>query len=158
LGTVQLDYNLPERFQLEFNGSDNQKHRPVMIHRAPFGSMERFVAILIEHCAGRFPIWLTSEQVRILPISERFTDYARKVSDILKNSDIRALVDESNEKVGKKIREAEIEKVPYMLIIGEKESEEGLVSVRKHGEGDLGTMSPDEFAAIIKKEIEQILA
>jgi threonyl-tRNA synthetase len=158
LGTVQLDYNLPERFQLEFNGSDNQKHRPVMVHRAPFGSMERFVAILIEHCAGRFPIWLTSEQVRILPISERFTDYARKVSDILKNSDIRALVDESNEKVGKKIREAEIEKVPYMLIIGEKESEEGLVSVRKHGEGDLGTMSPDEFAAIIKKEIEQILA
>jgi threonyl-tRNA synthetase len=158
LGTVQLDYNLPERFQLEFNGSDNQKHRPVMIHRAPFGSMERFVAILIEHCAGRFPIWLTSEQVRILPISERFTDYARKVSDILKNSDIRALVDESNEKVGKKIREAEIEKVPYMLIIGEKESEEGLVSVRKHGEGDLGTISPDEFVAIIKKEIEQILA
>jgi len=158
LGTVQLDYNLPERFQLEFNGSDNQKHRPVMIHRAPFGSMERFVAILIEHCAGRFPLWLTSEQVRILPISERFVDYAIKVSDILKNSDIRALVDESNEKVGKKIRDAEIEKVPYMLIIGEKESEEGLVSVRKHGEGDLGTMSPVEFAGIIQKEIEQLLS
>ncbi len=158
LGTVQLDYNLPERFQLEYNGSDNQKHRPVMIHRAPFGSMERFVAILIEHCAGRFPLWLTSEQVRILPISERFVDYAIKVSDILKNSDIRALVDESNEKVGKKIRDAEIEKVPYMLIIGEKESEEGLVSVRKHGEGDLGAMSAADFAVIIKKEIEQLLA
>ncbi|MFM7725859.1 MAG: threonine--tRNA ligase, partial [Flavobacteriales bacterium] len=130
LGTVQIDYNLPERFELEYTGSDNQKHRPVMIHRAPFGSMERFVAILIEHCAGQFPLWLTPEQVKILPVSEKFNDYAQSVAKSLISYDIRALVDERNEKVGKKIRDAEMEKVPYMLVVGEEEQGAGTVSAR----------------------------
>jgi threonyl-tRNA synthetase len=157
LGTVQIDYNLPERFNLEFTGSDNQKHRPVMIHRAPFGSMERFVAILIEHTAGKFPLWLMPEQVKILPVSERFNEYAKHVSESLKHTDIRALVDERNEKVGKKIREAELDKVPYMLILGEKEEANGTVSVRKQGEGDLGEMTPEAFSNLINEEIKQQL-
>lgn len=158
LGTVQIDYNLPERFELEYTGSDNQKHRPVMIHRAPFGSMERFVAILIEHCAGQFPIWLTPEQVRVLPVSEKFNDYAKKVSTELNNYDIRALVDERNEKVGKKIRDAEMEKVPYMLIVGEEEQAANSVSARKKGEGDVGVMTIENFAERLNKEIAQMLA
>lgn len=159
LGTVQIDYNLPERFELEYTGADNQKHRPVMIHRAPFGSMERFVAILIEHCAGQFPLWLTPEQVRILPVSEKYNDYAKKVSLELENYDIRALVDERNEKVGKKIREAELEKVPYMLIVGEDEQAAGSVSARKRGgEGDLGKFSIADFAEYVNNEVKQMLA
>lgn len=159
LGTVQIDYNLPERFELEYAGADNQKHRPVMIHRAPFGSMERFVAILIEHCAGQFPLWLTPEQVRILPVSEKYNEYAKKVSSELENYDIRALVDERNEKVGKKIREAELEKVPYMLVVGEEEQSDGTVSARKRGgEGDLGKFSIADFAMLVDKEIKEMLA
>lgn len=157
LGTVQIDYNLPERFELEYVGADNSKHRPVMIHRAPFGSMERFVAILIEHCAGKFPLWLTPEQVKILPISDRFNEYAERVSKVLENHDIRALVDDRSEKVGKKIRDAELEKIPYMLILGENEAKEGAVSVRKQGEGDLGGMSIEAFAERIKSEIAEML-
>ena len=157
LGTVQIDYNLPERFELEYVGADNAKHRPVMIHRAPFGSMERFVAILIEHCAGKFPLWLTPEQVKILPISDRFNEYAERVSKVLENHDIRALVDDRSEKVGKKIRDAELEKVPYMLILGENEANEGTVSVRRQGEGDLGGMSIEAFAEHIRSEIAEML-
>lgn len=153
LGTIQVDYNLPERFELEYTGSDNQKHRPVMIHRAPFGSLERFVAVLIEHCAGKFPLWLTPEQVTILPISEKYNDYAKKVLELLNNYDIRGLVDERNEKIGKKIRDTELKKVPYMLIVGEKEEAENMVSVRKQAEGDLGTFSVKEFAKLINDEI-----
>ena len=157
LGTVQIDYNLPERFELEYVGADNAKHRPVMIHRAPFGSMERFVAILIEHCAGKFPLWLTPEQVKILPISDRFNEYAERVSKVLENHDIRALVDDRSEKVGKKIRDAELEKVPYMLILGENEANEETVSVRRQGEGDLGGMSIEAFAEHIRSEIAEML-
>jgi len=157
LGTVQIDYNFPERFELEYVGADNAKHRPVMIHRAPFGSMERFVAILIEHCAGKFPLWLTPEQVKILPISDRFNEYAERVSKVLENHDIRALVDDRSEKVGKKIRDAELEKVPYMLILGENEANEGTVSVRRQGEGDLGGMSIEAFAEHIRSEIAEML-
>lgn len=157
LGTVQIDYNLPERFELEYVGADNAKHRPVMIHRAPFGSMERFVAILIEHCAGKFPLWLTPEQVKILPISDRFNEYAERISKVLENHDIRALVDDRSEKVGKKIRDAELEKVPYMLILGENEANEGTVSVRRQGEGDLGGMSIEAFAEHIRSEIAEML-
>jgi threonyl-tRNA synthetase len=157
LGTVQIDYNLPERFELEYVGADNAKHRPVMIHRAPFGSMERFVAILIEHCAGKFPLWLTPEQVKILPISDRFNEYAERVSKVLENHDIRALVDDRSEKVGKKIRDAELEKVPYMLILGENEADEGTVSVRRQGEGDLGGMSIEAFAEHIRSEVAEML-
>ena len=157
LGTVQIDYNLPERFELEYTGADNTKHRPVMIHRAPFGSMERFVAILIEHCAGKFPLWLTPEQVKILPISDRFNEYAESVSKVLENHDIRALVDDRSEKVGKKIRDAELEKVPYMLILGESEANDGTVSVRKQGEGDVGGMSVEAFAELIQSEIAEML-
>jgi threonyl-tRNA synthetase len=153
LGTIQVDYNLPERFELEYTGSDNQKHRPVMIHRAPFGSMERFVAVLIEHCAGNFPLWLSPEQFVILPISEKYEDYAKKLSEILKSSDICGLIDFRDEKIGRKIRDAEVKKVPYMLIVGEKEAAEGLVSVRKHGHGDLGSMSIEDFKQQIIKEI-----
>lgn len=153
LGTIQVDYNLPERFELEYTGSDNQKHRPVMIHRAPFGSLERFVAVLIEHCGGNFPLWLSPEQYIILPISEKYEEYAKKVSEELNNSDIRGLIDFRDEKIGRKIRDAEVKKLPYMLIIGEKEMEEGKVSVRKHGEGDLGSMTLAEFSEIINKEI-----
>lgn len=153
LGTIQVDYNLPERFELEYTGSDNLKHRPVMIHRAPFGSLERFVAVLIEHCAGNFPLWLSPEQFIILPISEKYEDYAKKVSDELNNSDIRGLIDFRDEKIGRKIRDAEVKKIPYMLIIGEKEMAEGKVSVRKHGEGDLGEMTIEAFGELLTKEI-----
>ena len=157
LGTVQLDYNLPERFQLEYTGSDNQKHRPVMIHRAPFGSMERFVAILIEHCAGQFPLWLSPEQVRILPVSEKYNDYAKKVANTLEISDIRALVDDTNEKVGKKIREAELAKVTYMLVVGETEMLANSVSARKKGDGDLGVFSVEDFANMVNDEVANML-
>lgn len=153
LGTIQVDYNLPERFELEYTGSDNQKHRPVMIHRAPFGSLERFIAVLIEHCAGNFPLWLSPEQFIVLPISEKYEDYAKKISDSLKDSDICGLIDFRDEKIGRKIRDAEVKKIPYMLIVGEKEAAEGVVSVRKHGEGDVGTMSIEEFKQQIIKEI-----
>ncbi|MGB1076414.1 MAG: threonine--tRNA ligase [Flavobacteriales bacterium] len=157
LGTVQIDYNLPERFELEYVGADNAKHRPVMIHRAPFGSMERFVAILIEHCAGKFPLWLTPEQVKILPISDRFNEYAQGVLKVLENHDIRALVDDRSEKVGKKIRDAELEKVPFMLIVGEDEAAKGTVAVRKQGIGDQGSMSVEAFAASVNAEIAEML-
>ncbi|MES2375711.1 MAG: threonine--tRNA ligase [Bacteroidota bacterium] len=153
LGTIQVDYNLPERFELEYTGSDNQKHRPVMIHRAPFGSLERFVAVLIEHCAGNFPLWLSPEQFIILPISEKYEEYAKKLSDELKNSDICGLIDFRDEKIGRKIRDAEVKKIPYMLIVGEKEANEEVVSVRKHGQGDMGSMSIEEFKQQIIKEI-----
>ncbi len=154
LGTIQVDYNLPERFELEYTGSDNQKHRPVMIHRAPFGSLERFVAVLIEHCAGNFPLWLTPDQVIILPISEKYNDYAKNISQLLNNYDIRSLFDERNEKIGRKIREAELRKVPYMLIVGEEEMNENTVSARKHGSGDIGKFTIETFAELIKKETE----
>jgi threonyl-tRNA synthetase len=153
LGTIQVDYNLPERFELEYTGSDNQKYRPVMIHRAPFGSMERFVAVLLEHCAGNFPLWLAPEQVAVLPISEKFHNYTQKVSENLINSDIRSFIDDRDEKIGRKIRDAEVKKVPYMLIVGEKEQENGQVAVRKHGQGDLGVMTMDEFVNLINQEM-----
>jgi threonyl-tRNA synthetase len=145
LGTIQVDYNLPERFELEYVGADNQKHRPVMIHRAPFGSLERFVAVLIEHCAGNFPLWLSPEQLVVLPISERFNEYANEVLEFLKLKDIRGSVDDRDEKIGRKIRDAEVGKIPYMLIVGEKEAAGRQVSVRKHGSGDLGSMDLDAF-------------
>ncbi|MEQ8324325.1 MAG: threonine--tRNA ligase [Vicingaceae bacterium] len=157
LGTIQVDYNLPERFELEYAGSDNQVHRPVMIHRAPFGSMERFIALLIEHCNGLFPLWLTDRQYIILPISERFNEQARNVSSLLKNYDIRGLVDERGEKIGKKIREASLQKIPYMLIIGEQEVEDNNLSVRKHGEGEIGKLTIEEFAELVKNEISSLL-
>jgi threonyl-tRNA synthetase len=153
LGTIQVDYNLPERFELEYTGSDNAKHRPVMIHRAPFGSLERFVAVLIEHCAGNFPLWLTPEQFIILPISEKYEDYAKKVLESLNNSDIRGLIDLRDEKIGRKIRDAEVKKIPYMLIIGEKEMADGFVAVRKHGEGDKGSMGIEDFKNQLITEI-----
>ena len=156
LGTIQVDYNLPERFELEYIGSDNQKHRPVMIHRAPFGSMERFVAVMIEHYAGRFPLWLAPDQAIILPISEKYEKYAKKVLTLLNNYEIRTLVDERNEKTGKKIRDAETRKIPYMLIVGEKEEAEGTISVRKHGHGDLGTFSVEDFVKMIQDEINKM--
>jgi threonyl-tRNA synthetase len=152
LGTIQVDYNLPERFELEYVGSDNQKHRPVMIHRAPFGSLERFVAVLIEHCAGNFPLWLAPEQIAVLPISERFNDYAVKVYESLKEQDIRGLLDDRDEKIGRKIRDAETSKIPYMLIVGEREAAENMVAVRKHGQGDQGTVSLTEFITKFRVE------
>jgi threonyl-tRNA synthetase len=158
LGTIQVDYNLPERFELEYVGADNQKHRPVMIHRAPFGSMERFVAVLLEHCAGDFPLWLTTEQFIVLPISEKYNEYAEKVSEFLNNSDIRGLVDDRNEKIGKKIRDAEIAKIPFMLIVGEKEFEQNQVSVRQRSEGDRGAMTHEAFIEIVKEAVEKELA
>jgi threonyl-tRNA synthetase len=158
LGTIQVDYNLPERFELEYIGADNQKHRPVMIHRAPFGSMERFVAVLLEHCAGDFPLWLSTEQFIVLPISEKYNDYAEKVLEFLNNSDIRGLIDDRNEKIGKKIRDAELKKVPFMLIVGEKEAETEAVSVRQRGVGDHGSMNLDNFAALIQEAIAAELA
>ncbi|MBL0744315.1 threonine--tRNA ligase [Chryseolinea lacunae] len=145
LGTIQVDYQLPQRFELEYVGSDNQKHTPVMIHRAPFGSLERFIAVLIEHCAGNFPLWLAPDQIAVLPISERFNDYAKLVYDKLKEQDIRGLLDDRDEKIGRKIRDAETKKIPYMLIVGEKESSENLVALRKHGQGDQGSLPLDEF-------------
>ena len=158
LGTIQVDYNLPERFELEYVGSDNLKHRPVMIHRAPFGSMERFVAVLIEHCGGDFPLWLTTNQFVILPISEKFNEYAQKVSDLLNNYDIRGLIDDRNEKIGKKIRDAELAKRPFMLVIGEKEYEANTVAVRQRGRGDLGSMGVDKFAEFVQELVKKELA
>jgi len=158
LGTIQVDYNLPERFELEYTGSDNQKHRPVMIHRAPFGSMERFVAVLLEHCAGKFPLWLTPDQAMIIPISEKFINYSKNVLNLLNNYEIRTLIDDRNEKTGKKIRDAELQRIPYMLIVGEKEEADGTVSVRKQGQGDLGTFSLIDFAKMVNNEIEEMLA
>ncbi|MFT5571031.1 MAG: threonyl-tRNA synthetase, partial [Cyclobacteriaceae bacterium] len=152
LGTIQVDYNLPDRFELEYIGSDNQKHRPVMIHRAPFGSLERFVAVLTEHCAGNFPLWLTPDQIAILPISEKFADYADEVYKYLEENDIRGFIDHRDEKIGRKIRDAETKKIPFMLIVGEKEAEAGMVSIRKHGEGDQGSMKQQEFVDFFKKE------
>jgi threonyl-tRNA synthetase len=154
LGTIQVDYNLPERFQLEYVGADNQKHRPVMIHRAPFGSMERFVAVLIEHTAGKFPLWLTPDQAAILPISEKYNEYAHQVSETLKLRNIRAIVDDRNEKIGRKIRDNELKKIPYMLIVGEKEAENSEISVRKQGEGDKGSMKITTFADVLNEEVE----
>jgi threonyl-tRNA synthetase len=158
LGTIQVDYNLPERFGLEYIGADDKRHRPVMIHRAPFGSMERFVAVLIEHTAGKFPLWLTPEQVVVLPISEKYNDYAQKVSNQLNISDIRAGIDDRNEKIGRKIRDNEMKHIPYLLIVGEKECESNTVSVRRQGEGDQGSMSIDSFATFIGKEVSEQLA
>ena len=155
LGTIQVDYNLPERFELEYIGADNQKHRPVMIHRAPFGSLERFIAVLIEHCAGKFPLWLTPTQVKILPISDKSLDYARKVGELLKKAEIRAEIDERGEKIGKKIREAELAKIPYMLVIGEKEAADEKVAVRRQAKGDLGTMDIPSFIEMIQEEVDQ---
>ena len=157
LGTIQVDYNLPERFELEYTGADNQKHRPVMIHRGPFGSMERFVAVLIEHTMGKFPLWLTPEQVVILPISEKYNEYAQNVLNLLNNYDIRTVLDDRNEKIGRKIRDNELKKIPYMLIVGEQEMNEHRVSVRRQGEGDKGSMTPEEFATMINKEVESQL-
>lgn len=152
LGTIQVDYQLPQRFELEYIGSDNQRHRPVMIHRAPFGSLERFVAVLIEHCAGKFPLWLSPDQVAVLPISERFNDYAAQVLQELRNQDIRGFLDDRNEKIGRKIRDAEVKKVPFMLIVGEKEAAENRVSVRRHGIGDEGSVSLAEFIQLAAKD------
>lgn len=157
LGTIQVDYNLPERFELEYTGEDNQKHRPVMIHRAPFGSMERFVAVLIEHTAGKFPLWLTPDQVVILPISEKFNDYAYEIAKELNNQEIRVQVDDRNEKIGRKIRDNELKRIPYMLIVGEKEAENKEVSVRRQGEGDKGSMPVADFANMINTEVENMM-
>jgi len=157
LGTIQVDYNLPERFDLTYKGSDNESHRPVMIHRAPFGSMERFIAILLEHTGGNFPLWLMPEQAIILSLSEKYEKYSQKVLTLLENNEIRALADNRNETIGKKIREAEVNKYPYMLIVGEQEAKDGTISVRKHSEGDLGTMSIDDFANLINTEINSTL-
>lgn len=157
LGTIQVDYNLPERFELSYKGSDNEMHRPVMIHRAPFGSMERFIAILLEHTAGNFPLWLMPEQAIILSISEKYEKYAKKVLNLLENHEIRALTDNRNETIGKKIREAEMKKIPYMLIVGENEEKEGTISVRKHSEGDIGTITVEAFAKLIEEETNRTL-
>jgi threonyl-tRNA synthetase len=153
LGTIQVDYNLPERFELEYVGADNLKHRPVMIHRAPFGSLERFIAVLIEHCGGKFPLWLTPTQVKILPISDKNQAYAEKVAELLKNAEIRAEIDDRSEKIGKKIRETELAKVPYMLVLGEKETAESKVAVRRQAKGDLGAMELEQFIALVKEEV-----
>jgi len=157
LGTIQVDYNLPERFELEYIGADDKRHRPIMIHRAPFGSMERFVAVLIEHSGGKFPLWLAPDQVVVLPISEKYNEYAKKVADFLNNYDIRTLIDERNEKVGKKIRDNELKRIPYLLIVGEKEKTDGLVSVRVQGEGDKGQMKLDEFVNHINQEVSKLI-
>ena len=157
LGTIQVDYNLPERFDLTYKGSDNELHRPVMIHRAPFGSMERFIAVLLEHTGGNFPLWLTPEQVILLPISEKYQKYSEKVLESLENSEIRALIDSRSEKTGRKIRDAEVSKIPFMVIVGEKEENEDTVSIRKHGEGDLGTFKLEEFVSLIKEEESKVL-
>jgi threonyl-tRNA synthetase len=155
LGTIQVDYQLPERFKLEYVGADNQKHRPVMIHRAPFGSLERFVAVLIEHCGGNFPLWLSPDQIAVLPISEKFASYAEEVFNSLQLMDIRGYIDHRDEKIGRKIRDAEVSKVPYMLIVGEKEQSEGVVSIRKHGEGDLGSKTLIEFQKFFNEEVQK---
>ena len=158
LGTIQVDYNLPERFDLVYTGADNQKHRPVMIHRAPFGSMERFVAVLIEHTGGKFPLWLTPDQAVVLPISEKYNDYAKEVADKLAQFDVRAIVDDRNEKIGRKIRDNELKRIPYLLIVGENEMNEGKISVRKQGEGDQGVMTPDEFATLVNDKIREMMS
>ncbi len=152
LGTIQVDYQLPQRFELEYIGSDNKKHRPVMIHRAPFGSLERFIAVLTEHCAGNFPLWLTPDQIAVLPISEKYTDYANNVFESLKAEDIRGIIDNRDEKIGRKIRDAEVKKIPFMIIVGEKEQSENKISIRRHGEGDLGAMELDSFVSFFRKE------
>ena len=157
LGTIQVDYNLPERFDLEYTGADNLKHRPVMIHRAPFGSMERFVAVLIEHTGGKFPLWLAPDQVVVMPISEKYNDYAQKLSDLLNNSDIRTVLDDRNEKIGRKIRDNELKKIPYLLIVGENEMNGNTVSVRRQGQGDMGTMAVDDFIKKINDEVNSQL-
>jgi threonyl-tRNA synthetase len=157
LGTIQLDYQLPDRFELEYIGSDNERHRPVMIHRAPFGSLERFIAVLTEHCAGKFPLWLAPEQIAILPISQKFHDYAKEVYTQLEENDIRGYIDERAETTGKKIAEAEVKKIPFMLIVGEREAEEGKVSIRKQGEGNLGSVTLDEFIQNFKAETAEAL-
>lgn len=158
LGTIQVDYNLPERFELEYTGEDNQKHRPVMIHRAPFGSMERFVAVLIEHTAGKFPLWLTPDQVVVLPISEKFNDYAYEVAKTLNAADVRVQVDDRNEKIGRKIRDNELKRIPYMLIVGEKEAENGEVAVRRQGEGDKGSLKVADFAKLVNDEVDALVS
>ena len=155
LGTIQVDYQLPERFQLEYVGSDNQKHRPVMIHRAPFGSLERFVAVLTEHCAGNYPLWLTPDQIAVLPISEKYADYATEVYQLCEESDIRGLIDHRDEKIGRKIRDAEVGKIPFMVIVGEKEQEEGKVSIREHGKGDIGSFTKNEFVEYFNKRAKE---
>ncbi|WP_233881931.1 threonine--tRNA ligase, partial [Tenacibaculum piscium] len=157
LGTIQVDYNLPKRFELTYKGADNQLHQPVMIHRAPFGSMERFIAVLLEHTGGNFPLWLTPEQVILLPISDKYEKYTKKVLTLLENSEIRTLVDSRSEKTGRKIRDAEVSKIPFMVIIGEKEEQDGMVSVRKHGEGDIGTFTIQEFCTLIQEEVNKTL-
>ncbi len=157
LGTIQVDYNLPERFQLEYTGADNQKHRPVMIHRAPFGSMERFVAVLIEHTGGKFPLWLAPDQVVVMTVSEKSNEYAQNVLNLLNNSDIRTVLDDRNEKIGRKIRDNELKKIPYLLVVGENEMRENRVSVRRQGKGDMGTMTVDEFIEMIQKEVSDQL-
>lgn len=158
LGTIQVDYNLPERFELEYTGEDNQKHRPVMIHRAPFGSMERFVAVLIEHTGGKFPLWLTPDQAVVLPISEKYNDYAQRVADKLNLQDVRAIGDYRNEKIGRKIRDNELKRIPYLLVVGEKEMAEGTVAVRKQGEGDKGSMTPEAFAEMVNAEVKSMMS
>jgi len=157
LGTIQVDYNLPERFDLTYKGSDNELHRPVMIHRAPFGSMERFIALLLEHTGGNFPLWLIPEQAIILPVSEKHEKYAEKVLNSLENHEIRGLIDSRNETIGKKIREAEMSKIPFMLIVGDQEAENNSLSIRRHGGEDLGSISVEAFAEIINKEINSTL-
>ena len=158
LGTIQVDYNLPERFELEYVGSDGQKHRPIMIHRAPFGSLERFVAVLLEHTGGKLPLWLTPEQVIVMPISEKYTDYAKKVCDLMNNSDIRASIDDRNETIGKRIRETELKRIPYIVVVGEKEMQEGTVSVRKQGSQDMGVMPTADFIKLINDEVKEQLS
>ncbi|PKP36311.1 MAG: threonine--tRNA ligase, partial [Bacteroidetes bacterium HGW-Bacteroidetes-15] len=155
LGTIQVDYNLPERFELEYIGADDKRYRPIMIHRAPFGSMERFVAVLIEHSGGRFPLWLAPDQAVVLPVSEKYNEYSKKVADFLNNYDIRTLIDDRNEKVGKKIRDNELKRIPYLLIVGEKEADDNLVSVRVQGEGDKGQMKLEEFANHVTEEVKK---
>jgi threonyl-tRNA synthetase len=155
LGTIQVDYNLPERFELEYVDADNTRKRPVMIHRAPFGSMERFIAVLLEHCGGNLPFWLAPQQVKVLPISDKFSEYAHKVANLLSAEDIRAEVDDRSEKIGKKIRDTELMKVPYMLIVGEKEMNENMVAVRKHGEGDKGALALEAFVSEVKSLVKE---
>ena len=157
LGTIQVDYNLPERFELEYIGADDKKHRPIMIHRAPFGSMERFVAVLIEHTGGKFPLWLTPDQAVVLPVSEKYNDYAKKVCELLNNYDIRASIDDRNETIGKKIRENELKRIPFLLIVGEKEADSNLVSVRRQGQGDKGQMNVEDFVALVNEEVKKEL-
>ena len=158
LGTIQVDYNLPERVELEYIGSDNQKHRPIMIHRVPFGSLERFVAVLLEHTGGKLPLWLTPDQVNIVPVSEKYEEYAKKVCDLLNNSDIRASIDDRNETLGKRIRESEMKRIPFLVIVGEKEMNEGTVSVRRQGGIDAGSMSAGDFVTLVSNEIKEQLS